>query len=298
MDVLDLHRANWPYGVDVSRLTKTSNERCQLVAEEIMYSSKLVDKIMAEKVFTLTSVRHPVQHFISLFRQMKIQEVVQRVTSRKGLTENQAMEIFLKDWEDFQRAYATDENIGIGEKLHLGMIRLNLQSFSLGITDVMSLEDVVHRLNEMNLIVVFERFDESMVILREKLCCSLDDVAYRKLQNHETSSTVYVPEELQRLIINFNKIDAIFYQHAVKRLDEEMSAFDNFEQLLGIYRAELKKFEAKCTDPNFPAQFRNKICPPVEGDQVETFVNDVRKEQKLILLDKLRRRFSKKHLHS
>ena len=251
---------------------------------------------MTDDVFVLASVRHPVQHFISVFRDMDILKAVRRLTNNKTVTEFDGMRIFLQNPKSVQKTYVTysyehDNKKGIDESIahQISLVQPNLQSFSLGITELNSQDEFNSRLKEMHLIAVAERFDESMLVLREKLCCSIEDLVYRK-DSHENviNQQTFIPEDLQKLVLEFNDRDARLYKHALRELQKELDKFKNLDQLLGIYHFEMDKYEKKCTNPKFPDTFKNKICPPLSHPDMGGFVMGVLREQKERLLRKLR----------
>ena len=252
---------------------------------------------MANDVFVLASVRHPVQHFISVFREMHILNAVRRLTNNKTLTEFDGIRIFLRDPKSVQKIYVTygrNKMDGVNEKtdnVHdISLVQPNIQSFSLGITESASQEEFENRLEEINFMVVAERFDESMLVLREKLCCTIEDLVYRK-PSHENifiEKQIFIPQDLQKLVLEFNKQDTKLYKHALGALQKQLDKFNDVDQLLGIYRFEMEKYEMKCKNPKFPDTFKDKICPPLSRPGVGEFAIGVLQEQKERLLKKLR----------
>ena len=49
MDALKIWSANWPYKVDQHGMTKTNKERCQIVAEQLVYSSEIGKTFFLDK---------------------------------------------------------------------------------------------------------------------------------------------------------------------------------------------------------------------------------------------------------
>lgn len=272
----------------------------------MLYFFYIVDQIMADDVFVLASVRHPVQHFISVFREMRILDAVRRLTNNKTLSEFDGMRIFLRDPKSVQKTYVTYEennkdNIHGKTSVHeISLVQPNLQSFSLGITESASEEEFNSRLEEIHFIVVAEQFDESMLVLREKLCCTIEDLVYRKSsdENLMNDKTIFIPQDLQKLVLEFNKQDTRIYKHALSALRKELDKFDNLDQYLNIYRFEMEKYEMKCTNPKFPDTFKDKICPPLSRPGVGGFAMGVLQEQKERLLKKLRSQYANENRYT
>ena len=248
---------------------------------------------MADNVFVLASVRHPVQHFMLMFRETEALKVVQRLTNNETLEEYDAMKILLRNPELVQKTFITyDNNVdNENDSRHhhrISLIQPNIQSYSLGITESTSQMEFTRRLHEIHFIVVAEHFDESMLVLREKLCCSVEDVVYRRKQT-SNEQVVFIPEDLQKLVLEFNNKDARLYKYALDELHNELNEFSNLDQMLGIYHHELDKHEKKCNHPNIPESFKSMICPPLSHSGIKGGIAfDVLKEQKSRLLKRLR----------
>jgi len=264
---------------------------------KVTYFSKvvfiLVNRLMADNVFILASVRHPIKHFISLFKYSSIQGAVERLVGKK-LDIWEAMRAFLRNPDLVQKTYATYKENEVRDTLQINMVRPNLQLFDLGLSGPKTTdENILERLSQVHFIVVAEHFDESMVILRDKLCCSVEDVVYRKQNIRQASTVENVPEDVQKLIMDFNSGDVIFYKHALQRLDKEIEQQAHFDNLLEIYRHELQKYESKCTDSSFPEDFKSRICPPITNGQIGVFVGKVRKGEQEKLLEKLKSKYKR-----
>lgn len=256
----------------------------------------LVDEIMADDVFVMTSVRHPVQHFMSLFKWSNIQKAVEKLVN-KPLDKWSAVRVFLQDDDLVRNMYATFREDEVRDELQINLVRPNLQLYSLGLTAGSTFSEIEQRVREIDLIVVAENYDESMLILRDKLCCALEDLAYRK-QNvkrsaHEKEKEV-IPADIEEAITHFNLKDMYLYKLAMKRLYEEILQRQNFEQILGIYRYELKKYEQKCNaNSTLDQETKDRLCPPTDGE-IGIFLERIRNEQRDFLREKLRKQYKQR----
>ena len=79
----------------------------------------------------MASVRHPVQHFLSLFKYTRVQNILEKLHEKK-LERYTAMRLFLKDPLLVQNTIAAIPQSEMRDKLQINMIRPNLQIFSLG----------------------------------------------------------------------------------------------------------------------------------------------------------------------
>ena len=246
----------------------------------------LVPRLMSDDVFIMASVRHPVQHFLSLYKYSGIQKAVERLQNKK-LNTWESMRIFFKKPSAVQNAYATYTDGEVRDKLQVIMVRPNLQLFSLGVTSA-DLNEIEKVTSDIDFLVVAEIFNESMVILREKLCCSIEDVVYRR-QNvgRSNSETEKVPHDIKKAILKFNSGDLLLYALSQRRLYNEIVKISNFELFMNIYKHELEKYQKKCSD----APVQDYLCPPISNGEIGAFVEHVRSRQRDKLLQKLRKEY-------
>ena len=235
----------------------------------------------------MASVRHPVEHFLSLYKYSKIHAAVERLT-KKSLDQWDSMRVFLKNPQLVRNIYATYNENEVRDRYQINLIQPNLQLHSLGIING-TRSQIIERLDDLHFVVVADKYDESMVILREKLCCTIQDVVYRKqnVRRNNEEIKLQVPPDIENAILEFNSADLIFYTVAKDRLFEEVQKHSYFEQALGIFRHELELYETKCTNEDVPQSIRDGICPPKEAAQTGVFVESIRKQQQQKLLNKL-----------
>lgn len=98
-----------------------------------------------------------------------------------------------------------------------------------------------------DLIMVMERFDESLVLLRELLCWDWDDMTYLKLNSwQDTRRSPLSPEGRARLKA-WLWGDYMLYNHFKKRFDETVRKYgDNMEHDLKKLRSLSQDIEMNC----------------------------------------------------
>ena len=89
---------------------------------------------MTEDVFVMASVRHPVQHFLSLYKYTRIHTILEKLL-RKKLHKYTAMRMFLQNPTLVQNTVAALPQSEMRDKLQINMIRPNLQMYSLGVKE-------------------------------------------------------------------------------------------------------------------------------------------------------------------
>ena len=108
--------------------------------------------------------------------------------------------------------------------------------------------------DKFTLVLIYEYLDESLVLLKRRLCWDLDDMLYLKshyqlhgenIQQSKFNGTVM--EELLR----WNKADAMLYQYFNQTLWREIkSEGDDFIEELREFRAKHETMEQECLGPS------------------------------------------------
>ena len=147
-----------------------------------------------------------------------------------------------------RNAIATLDDKEMRDEQQINSLRNNLQLFCLGV-NTYDISAISGRTKEIDFFLIAERYDESMIVLRDKLCCNIEDVLYRK-QNGRRSSlerNEVIPDDTRDAILEFTKGDLILYT-------------------ISIQRFVLRKYEKKCID--IPEVQRHTLCPPTSNGQV------------------------------
>lgn len=106
----------------------------------------------------------------------------------------------------------------------------NLQAYDLGLMpnkmdDMESIHKLIERIDSvMSVVLITERFDESLLLLKKKFRWSLQDVLYFK-QNAQLRNKTLTKSRKQSadaVISSFNHADTLLYTHFTKRLDDEL----------------------------------------------------------------------------
>ena len=300
MDANDLWGLNWPDLINVERLTKHRLKKCDIVAEEVMFNPKLVQHMMSPSAFVMASVRHPIHHFFSLFKYTRVQEAVERLVAKK-LDLWEAVRIFLKHPQLVQNVLATYPEHELRDRLQINLVRPNLQLYSLGIDanvykNMTDLENIVKkRVEHFDFIAVAEMFKESMVILRTKLCCQMEDVVYRK-QNvrRKKNENAELPQDIEREILKFNAGDFMLYNIAKHRLENDIQSLETFNYFMQFFDAKQYAYESKARNESIPYEKRVRLFPPDTIGQIGVFVEGVREEQRKRLLFELQEEYRAK----
>lgn len=99
---------------------------------------------------------------------------------------------------------------------------------------------------KFTLVVIYEHLDESLVLMKRKLCWELDDVLYLKKALIEIeSSRMYTYHELQSLQ-KWSKADFSLYNYFNSTLWKKISYEENFHEELKHFRRKQKEMEEEC----------------------------------------------------
>ena len=158
--------------------------------------------------------------------------------------------------------------------------------YSLGITKY-DVEEIKRKAEEIDFFVVTEKFNESMVLLRDRLCCKMSDVVYRRQNTRRSTSErdEVLPDDIRAAILDFNAGDVVLYGIGMERLECEMRGHTHLKESLGKLKHEMLKYEEKCGQGEGEGG-----CQPLHVGQVGVFVEKVRNEQRKKLFKKLQER--------
>jgi hypothetical protein len=179
-------------------------------------------KILGEEtVPTFTIVRNPVDVFVSMFhfqdpavrefyRVKNIHDMVKKVNS-----------------STFRSSLAT-----ILRQRWLGLIGRNQMAWDMGLSpniydDEEAMRDEIERLDgEFDLVMVTERMEESLVLLRHLLHWSTDDVVHLNLNRRKSEKSPKLTSEERQILVKWLAADVQIYQHFSRRFEERISKFN------------------------------------------------------------------------
>jgi len=162
-------------------------------------------------VFYTTIIRHPTDVFESLYAYADFQTVLKL-----------SLHEYIK-------------SLNRSESLHQHRINqylgLNQQLFDLGqpLTDLYSKEAIHARIQkldkEFDFIMLAERFEESMVLLADKLCWPLDNVKTFRINARKEAFKVHLSPEEIKILQHWQEGDMLLYEHFKAKFEEQVMAF-------------------------------------------------------------------------
>ena len=137
-----------------------------------------------------------------------------------------------------EKAYKMDINEFAEKKASAGMVRKdstvigkNQQLWDLGLSasDMESRAMVQRRINdtekEFELVMITERFDESMVLLQELLCWDLEEFTYLKQNERIEDKKSKITPRAREILTKWLWADYMLYNHYKAKFEERVSAF-------------------------------------------------------------------------
>ncbi|XP_077862605.1 galactosylceramide sulfotransferase-like [Saccoglossus kowalevskii] len=206
-----------------------------MLTNHARYNRPELDSVIPNATY-ITILRHPVKQFESSFSYFRWNKYIR--------SNDPIMELFRNSTKYI-------------DKLPMKGLVQNGQLFDLGLTAEQTLnesiveEKILSLDREMDLILITEYFDESLLILRDLLCWSVDDILYisngirKETQRRNLTSTE------KDSILQWNKSDLKLYQYFEKILASKIKQYGPcFEHDLQLFRKRRDKIMEQCLEKN------------------------------------------------
>jgi galactosylceramide sulfotransferase/galactose-3-O-sulfotransferase 3 len=143
-------------------------------------------------------------------------------------------------------------------KRFYGRIGRNQMSFDLGLDpyyfeNLNIIKSFIKKLDKyFNLVMIAERMDESLILLRHLLCWSIDNVIVFKhnVRYRSDSSTIQFNQLVKNKLRLFNRADQMLYNHFYKKFELQVEKFgyERMKHEVEILKEETHKLYVKCVD--------------------------------------------------
>ncbi|XP_047497908.1 galactosylceramide sulfotransferase-like [Penaeus chinensis] len=247
---------------------RTQDGRFDMFLVHTRFHQGNAEKVMREGAAWVTMLREPASHFQSLWNFYGLQ---------KHLKMN------LSELLELPYAKAND-------KRRLHKFGLNMQMFDLGFdpTQVPSEDDLRAEFDRLNrrfdLVMILERFDESLVLLKHLLCWTTDDIAYLKINELGNRAKYNFTAEDKARVRALSTLDNALYDYFSKRFDDKVRHFGKTKM-----KWELEQLQ-KAND------FLQRNCfgiTKLKDAKVLTLCKDLKSKEKSFLNDMRRRQLEK-----
>lgn len=192
----------------------------------IAFNKRLADTYMTSGTKYISLLRDPVSQWLSAYQFFRLDR----------MTRQHSMEEFLNERKGYWRS---------------NLYSRNSQSFDLGVkqndfNDNESIQWHVNRLEEeLDLVLIAEYFDESLIVLKKEFCWSYEDILY--VDKNTRKNRLNVTWAMERKIKQFNAADMVFYSYFKARLFEKIKRYGkNFENDLKTFRELREETQKQC----------------------------------------------------
>lgn len=141
--------------------------------------------------------------------------------------------------------------------------------------------------NDFHLVLLMEYFDESLVMLKQHFCWTLEDVLYLKHNLRLRSSKKHhIPRQFRNKFLDWNKADVLLYEHFNQTFWRKVkSQYDNFWSEVRLLKQKSHAMAKECLLPGEHKDERRKniatklILNPRVGHDMEHLCRDLVKDE-------------------
>ena len=182
-----------------------------MLCSHARYNRAVLERVMPNDTVYVTILRDPVKHFESTFSYMEFSDIL-------GISnETDPLETFFDSPNDVLVNYVLTKDLRINSD-RLKLIR-NGMFFDLGMKssdfdDSAKIQAAIQRLdNEFDLVLLTEYFEESMVMLKNLLCWTTEDMIHFNLNQRHQSERRNISSDLAKRIHQWNRADTALYEY-------------------------------------------------------------------------------------
>lgn len=207
-----------------------------LIAHVDHYNRTLFAKVLPADTKYIGIIREPLMLSISAFEYYRRQYgLYKNVPGKKPLQE------YLRKREAYEPKYASTSYTN------------NRMSYDFGLPqkafhDQTAISKFLLRLDsEMDLVLVMEKFSESLVLLKRMMCWELKDVLYITRNRNDQKDSVQFSSDELKYHRNFSLADNMLYDYFTNRLNEKLGAQRNdFQEEVDVLNSMLQNVSSFC----------------------------------------------------
>ena len=178
-----------------------------IFAHHTIWNQEEVEKIMPNDTVYISILRNPVDLFESLYSYAELNRIYQ------------------VDLEEFALADKTSGPLSQRASKHLGQNQM-LFDFGLATSLLQNMTAIKEKIDEIDkrfdLIMIAERFDESMVLLKDLLCWNTSDVTSFKQNARQSGKKTQLSSEAKVKLQDWLKGDQMLYDYFNKKFDDKV----------------------------------------------------------------------------
>ncbi|KAK6180459.1 hypothetical protein SNE40_012609 [Patella caerulea] len=188
----------------------------------------------------IASVREPFQQMISAFY------YIRRVFPQayiKNISGPNPHRVYLRDPKRYDQDLTSFTHNGMAQDFgYPPALNDNMAQF----------QEYVERLGAFfDLVIVMEKFDESIILMKRLLCWSMKDIVYIKANVLKLNSSIEITDQDRQLHRHWAPLDYFLYDFFLKKLENQISAqFSEFTREVAYFKQLLKRVKKFCTQKN------------------------------------------------
>lgn len=204
-----------------------------ILCSHAVYSRQLMDNVMAKDTVYMGIVREPL-----------------------SLLQSAAYFFFpnIIPGENKLRSFLQNPEIVKNTRL---LINTMSYEFDLPEDDFYNVTKIQHHLEvldrEFSVIIVMEKMEESLLLIRRLMCWRLQDILYIPRNSNSKKPELSLTHNEKEKLRQLSKADMLLYQFSVKRLDKQISeqSSDIWEELK-LYKSMLRRLRDFCSNNELP----------------------------------------------
>ncbi|XP_078583797.1 galactosylceramide sulfotransferase-like [Branchiostoma floridae x Branchiostoma japonicum] len=182
----------------------------------------------------VTIVRNPADMFESIF-------TYRRLDKKYHISQPNSLKVFLDSPLDFVKKYGRTEH-------SQNPLLYDLGYDSDQMTSSQTIQAAIDRIDQIfSVVMVADYFEESLILLKHVLCWSLDDVTFFKVNVRSDKSVRHVTAEMAGKIRQWNKADAMLFEHFNRTLWSKLSKLPfNWRQEVRLLKERNQRLKDAC----------------------------------------------------
>ncbi|XP_077996361.1 galactosylceramide sulfotransferase-like [Glandiceps talaboti] len=219
-----------------------------MLANHLIYNRIELEKVVPNAKY-ITIIREPVSKFESTFGYY---DVPRGLHLRPGVNQ---LETFMSNPDLYFKRYTSI----MKNQLRNGMM------FTLGFNhkydnDKEMIDRTIQKLeDELDLVMLTDYYDESLLLMKKLLCWDFDDILYIPKGHRSFNRRYKVSKTLAERISKWNNADVQLYKHFNETFWKKMEDYGpDFDKDLKKFRERQNKFYNECVDPTETRRYQNR----------------------------------------
>ena len=206
------HHLGYPSFFEKKHMLKTRDGVYNIFCHHARFSNE-VREIMPPNTIYISILRDPVKVFESAFTYFKLNMRMNMNNDRD------AMKVFMSNPRKYYDEFANKIHAKNGMLFDFGVPQTEYDNPSF-ITRAISMID-----DQFDLVLIAEYFEESLIIMKDLLCWSIQDVVVFNQNSRNADSVQNIDRDMQTKIITWNSGDMLLYDHFNRSLWKKIEKY-------------------------------------------------------------------------